>query len=828
MPHVLAASYYSLNNDLSATLVLSNQGPHSMNIAVTLFNLIGDRLVVPPITLEGNTVRGFDLSEWTGSSSTFREGSLQVSYNGHDMELGGLVKLVDANRSLIFDEELNEPMMFASSRLEGIWWLPSHKTQMLLAVSNTTDAPLSVNINVDGVSPKQKESKVLTLGSHETRVMRVQDFAENGRGTLSKIGGISINHSGSPGALLARALIAEPETGYSSVVEFSDPQTAKSSRLDGAGLRIGKIAGEQLTQAAVARNVGDSSSVITGRIAYAMSDGSTNEVSLPQVHLAAGEVREVNLAEAIKASGLRSVAAAGLQFEYSSQPGSVIMSARSVSESGNQVFRVPLVDAKAQENSTGKYPWMIQDSASTFVYLKNTTDHPQKYQLQVNYEGGAYAPGIKTIAAGQTIAFDIRKLRDQHVPDESGHTIPPNATGGQVYWSVDGREDLTMIGRAEQVDVVRGLSLTSSCGACCPASFDNGWVTPGSFSGVSGDTSQFVAMQQKHDCLGNLLNPTIISYPTWSSSDTTIATVNSSGLATAQGGGTAYISASWDITYIYYYQNGCFFDPDNCVGGHCYHTYDTETAYAAFNVRPKINSITPGRGLVGNTIAVSIDGQGFGVFPTVNAGNGITSTVNFANSTSFHIDASFAIASNASGGNQSVSVTVGGQTSNSMNFFVQIPTALGRFDFPPGAPGGYGPLTLTSNTNNEVRDVNGNVIPGFTNQCGVYRNLVYELKDQEGQSITQPFDFTETFSNYTGVSTLPKPLSGHSSVGLVQDTQYFGKTLPDCLGPNDNESFDQRFIVTVGGTQFSLSTVVHIARGRASGNWFVDVTTTTP
>lgn len=136
---------------------------------------------------------------------------------------------------------------------------------------------------------------------------------------------------------------------------------------------------------------------------------------------------------------------------------------------------------------------------------------------------------------------------------------------------------------------------------------------------------------------------------------------------------------------------------------------------------------------------------------------------------------------------------------------------------------------LTANTNNEVRDVNGNAIPGFTNQCGVYRNLVYELKDQEGESITQPFDFTESFSNYSGVSTTPSDLSGHSSEGLVQDTMYFGKTLPNCPGANDSETFNQSFSIRIGNSSpYSLSTIVHVSRGRSSGNYFVDVTTTTP
>jgi hypothetical protein len=414
--------------------------------------------------------------------------------------------------------------------------------------------------------------------------MDVQDLTGKRGGRLADVGGISVNHAGAPGALLARALIQEPAVGYSSVVEFSDPQTAKSSRLDGAGLRIGKIAGEQLTQVAVARNVGDSPAVVTGRIPYTTSAGNAGELSLPQVRLASGEVKEVKLSEAIEEGGLKKIAAAGLQFEYSSKPGTIVMSALSVSSSGNQVFRVPLVNAKAQESSTGRYPWMIEGSASTFVYIKNASDHPQRYQLQVDYEGGAYALGIKTVAAGQTVVFDIRKLRDNQTPDEGGHAIPLNATHGQVSWSVDGREDLTLIGRAEQVDVASGLSMTSACQTCCQAGFYDGWCDPGSATGLPGDTGQFTAKQRKQDCHGNILSAITALSPTWSSTNTSVATVNSSGFATAQAAGTTNIVATWDVTYIDFQANGCNWDPDNCTNGVCYHRETTFTANAICDV----------------------------------------------------------------------------------------------------------------------------------------------------------------------------------------------------------------------------------------------------
>ncbi|MBA2705653.1 MAG: Ig-like domain-containing protein [Blastocatellia bacterium] len=141
-----------------------------------------------------------------------------------------------------------------------------------------------------------------------------------------------------------------------------------------------------------------------------------------------------------------------------------------------------------------------------------------------------------------------------------------------------------MIGRAEQVDVVRGLSLTSACGACCPPTFFDGWCDPGSVTGFPGDTSQFTAKQRKQDCYGNILSATTVLDASWTSTNTAVATVNANGLATAQGAGSTNINATWDMQYIDYYASGCNWDPDNCTGGHCYHRYNSFIASALCDV----------------------------------------------------------------------------------------------------------------------------------------------------------------------------------------------------------------------------------------------------
>lgn len=549
-PHILAASYYSVEGNLSATLTLNNKGPKTLEVQPILFSLTGERFDVPSVTVEGNSHRVINLREYSIAGTLFQEGSLQVVYWGKDLEMGAQVKLVDAERGLIFDEQLVEPAaMFASSRLEGVWWLQSRKCDIRLVLSNTTDTVLSVSASVDGTAPRQKETMALSLQPHETRVMNVQrDLVDKRGGTLKEVGGVSIEHSGAKGALLSRAMIQDATTGYSAVVEFVDPQKAKSSKLHGAGLRVGAAGGEHLIPVVVARNIGSTPTVVRGRIPYITSDGSTNVLPLPELRLSPGETRLVNVAAALKRGQIvLNLASSGLEFEYSGEPDSVVMSAQSVSQSGNQVFRVPLIDPATQPSSTGGYPWRIEGDSSTVVYIKNVTDQPREYNLQLNFNGGVYAPGLKTVAAGQTVALDIRHLRDNQVPDAHGQMIPLEATNGQVHWSLRGPSKIVLIGRAEQADVSRGMSSSYACANCCGDSFDSGWVDPGYVEGTVDGITTFFAIEQDRNCYGSLLSPFLVNYPSWSSSDPSVASCDSNGVATALNPGSTNIDASWTV-----------------------------------------------------------------------------------------------------------------------------------------------------------------------------------------------------------------------------------------------------------------------------------------
>ena len=423
-----------------------------------------------------------------------------------------------------------------------------YATSARLALSNTTDAPLMVTTRVDGIAPPPREPLTLTLAPHETRLFELpRDLNGHHGGTLSRVGGLSLAHTGTPGALLARAFIVQPETGFSSSVQFIDPGKSKSATLHGTGLRLGRVSGDELTPVIVARNIGDTEAVITGRIPYTTNDGSMSVLALPQFRLSAGETKQLPLAEALRSGHLpRNLKSAGLEFEYTGAPGSVVMAAQSMSSTGNQVFRVPLLDPMAQKSSTGGYPWSIDGDSATVVYIKNVTDREQKYALQLNYPGGTYTLGEQTVAAGQTAAHDLRALRDRQTRDLWGRAIPQDAASGQVHWSLRGPSRIVLIGRAEQADLSNGVSSSYACQNCCGDSFDSGWMDPGSVEGTVGDVTFFTAIEQDRSCYGSLLAPFTVN-PSWESSNPAVAICDGGGMTTGVGPGSAIISGRWMV-----------------------------------------------------------------------------------------------------------------------------------------------------------------------------------------------------------------------------------------------------------------------------------------
>ncbi|MEZ5317601.1 MAG: Ig-like domain-containing protein [Vicinamibacterales bacterium] len=182
----------------------------------------------------------------------------------------------------------------------------------------------------------------------------------------------------------------------------------------------------------------------------------------------------------------------------------------------------------------------------------------QMYLLQVSWPGGAYAPGLKTLAPGETLALDLRHLRDAQVPDRLGRTIPIDVAGGQVHWSAKSRERHAIIGRAETVDPEHAVSSTYACVNCCPDNPYDSWTAPGSLALGTGITDVLVAWLRDIDCYDTILEAYDLGpgQLQWSSSNTNVATV-SWGEVTGVGEGTANIYGTYSTSWWWEQNTDC-------------------------------------------------------------------------------------------------------------------------------------------------------------------------------------------------------------------------------------------------------------------------------
>lgn len=156
----------------------------------------------------------------------------------------------------------------------------------------------------------------------------------------------------------------------------------------------------------------------------------------------------------------------------------------------------------------------------------------------------------------------------------------------------------------------------------------------------------------------------------------------------------------------------------------------------------------------------------------------------------------------------------------SVTFFVQVPTSLRR-----------------DSLSDIIEISNGDVVDGLgvlrlSGQCGAYRNVVYQLMDQETQPqpITAALEVDETFSNYQGPTNL--------NPGLIKtgETRYDGK-LADVIGVVDSSphcpgaltlSFNQGFVALIGTRSYILATTSSVGISYDLADWVINVNMTHP
>ena len=425
--------------------------------------------------------------------------------------------------------------------------------------------------------------------------------------------------------------------------------------------------------------------------------------------------------------------------------------------------------------------------------MTNISDDEAQFIPQIYYPGGKLIFEPRILSPGETAEFDLRQIRGEERQDLAGNHLPADVSQGQFKWAVRGLTNgkIVIIGRAEMVSRSSGISSSYSCNDPCPP-FYGGSIDPfpppivvnGSSVASIWETAYydtgFVSGPYSATASWNLYDSVASINPTYAHATT--ATGMAIGATTLHGFIAMQQDYGWD-------------------GLNCYEYGDyEESADSPIDVTPRIDNINPGLGPVDSSVGISIVGSGFGSSPTVNVGGGgITASVQSSSETS--ISVTLNISADASAGDHSIAVTANGQQSNSVNFFVQIPTKLRR------------------DSMSALQNEGG---------CGALRNLSYSLLDQNGDAIDTNGTISEGISGFSAPSGVQPPPE-------TERTMVHG-TFPDVVGYNISScpapftaTFVQSFTVhlNTAGHAWALSSQNSVSMGRTSaGAKFVDITFT--
>lgn len=561
--HYVYGAIYSVKGSTRSSLVLNNpMMTRARVVRVTLYNKAGKALELPEITLAPAQTKFLDIRDYIPQErlGAFSEGSVEVHYHGPTMGITGQLSVIDDRHNGSFDVLLREDVMFSSSKLDGLWFSVDNQTTVEVFVTNTRPHPTTVTpiIYVDGA---EFAAQPLVLDSHVGATIDVgkslKDLQVRRRFAS---GGITLRHDGTPGAIAVAGVISNKQRGFSSTMRFIDVAGQRSTKLHGANILIGSTNAPpgfpqdvSFTPRAVVRNTTNQSLEARALIRYTTETGA-GLIQIDALKLKSGEVRDLNLTPLINELSEKKLLNAGFELEHDGGPGSVIATVVSIDQSGNYVFDVPLKDPQSVKNVGGNHPWRLDGDNRAIAHIKNidpiTDGSLRELALMITTAAGKYSFPLQLTEAGQTLAVDIRRLRDEQIADNHGNVIPLHITEGQVEWY--GRGPLgQFIGRLVQYNPATGVSSSLSCETPCDCEpiYISSRVTPTSITGFPHQVSELKAWETDQRCDGSTYECEV--YATFNPDIPTVVEVNNAAFPRlailGNDHGSATITGTWQV-----------------------------------------------------------------------------------------------------------------------------------------------------------------------------------------------------------------------------------------------------------------------------------------
>ena len=682
-------SYWTSETGWTSELQLKNNvAGQDLTVTPALRLASGAETTLAPVTIKPQEVKSIDLDAAIAAAAAPQligaYGSVVLRYRSpFSATLYAAMMIRKTGHPIAFHiDAMGESQDFLSGGREGIWWLPKDSTNDYLLLTNQGKNPIPLNLSLYDASGKERKQNVL-LGPGTTSRYSVRELVQ-AAGLVGSYGGLKISANAHAGSLDTLHFLYDETAGFSAILKMFDYNPATKleerdyARTSVWTLRAPMLAlsnpdpalafppGTKLQPQLFLRNA--TAKPIDAALRFNWRNtGTTGKAQGPALRLSPYETRRIDVAALQDGKTLPADANwTSVTVTTNSKPDELMAVAASYDATLRYGAQTPFSDQLTFKWEGGM--WEFDPHHNSIITAGNGGTKPTQAAFTIFYYQGAQRYDLEqTLQPDEQMWVDVGKLIREHVPDKNGRTLPPDLTMGSYEI-----RDLTNkgVGRLFEGKVIYDKTyghVSYGCAGCCGYGDPYVWYNP---LGIPFGNGTPQGVDANDMCSGGM--PTDMSdtfYGFWNSANTSIATVDYYGTHSGVLVGSTTSSTSGELQINS--RPLCPIRQRNPGGGD--------------NVKPTISG--PNTLWWFNGLGLGVSGYAMQITLTASSGGNGTSyqwaitagsnKVSLSTSTSATVQVT-SIGQSAQPNDVSITVTVGGLTSDPFKLTVRAPYTLGQ------------------------------------------------------------------------------------------------------------------------------------------------------